>query len=315
MTSAVLGIGLLVVAVGAVVARYVPIPGHRTLYVVIASPYLMAAAPLALLLLLWGHRWVMAAVAVCISVALIVPQVPWYIAASPNPNAVSVRAMTINMLYGRADPQSIVGIATDQADVLMVQELTPDAAKGLSSGGIAKSFPYDALDPRPGTAGVGVYSRYPITAVNEIGGYALGLVTARIRVDGLTRDPTVASIHLTAPWPQPIDGWHRDLAALRSTLAGLAEESNGGAILVGGDFNSTIDMEPFRKLLTDGYEDSAQQAGAGRQRTYPANRRFPAFMGIDHILTRDCIAVSTETMELPGSDHRAVLATVMVPRD
>jgi hypothetical protein len=68
ITSAVVGVGLLLVAVGALVARYVPISGHRTLYVVITSPYLMAAAPLALLVFLWGHRWVMAVAAVCLSV-------------------------------------------------------------------------------------------------------------------------------------------------------------------------------------------------------------------------------------------------------
>ncbi len=308
------GVGCLVLAVGALVARYVPIPGHRTLYVVIASPYLMATAPLALLVFLCGHRWAMAAAAVCLSLALIVTQLPWYVATTPSANAVPVRVMTINMLYGRADPQSIIGIANDRADVVMVQEFTPGAAKGLSAAGIAKTFQYNALDPRPGAAGIGIYSRHPITAVNEIGGYALGLVTARIRIDGLTRDPMVASIHLIAPWPQPIDDWHADLAALRSTLASLAEKSHGGAaILIGGDFNSTIDMQPFRKLLTDGYEDSAQQAGAGRQRTYPANRRIPPFMGIDHILTRDCTAVSTQTVTVKGSDHRAVLATMLVP--
>jgi endonuclease/exonuclease/phosphatase (EEP) superfamily protein YafD len=72
-------------------------------------------------------------------------------------------------------------------------------------------------------------------------------------------------------------------------------------------------MEPFRNLLTNGYDDSARQAGAGRELTYPANERIPSFMGIDHILTRDCTAVSTQTATVKGSDHRALLATVMVP--
>ena len=49
MASAVAGVELLVMAAGALVARCVPIPDHGTLYVVIASPFLLAAAPLALL--------------------------------------------------------------------------------------------------------------------------------------------------------------------------------------------------------------------------------------------------------------------------
>jgi endonuclease/exonuclease/phosphatase (EEP) superfamily protein YafD len=312
--NVVVGVGLLAVAAGALVARYVPIPGHLTLYAVIASPYLMAAAPIALLVLLWGHRWVLAAAALCLSVALIVTQLPWYVVANPSPGAVRIRVMTINMLYGRADPQSIVGTAEVQADVVLVQELTPEAASGLTSAGIEKTFPYQALDARPGAKGVGVYSRYPMPAVDKISGYSMAMVSARLRIDQLTRDPTVVSLHLAAPWPHPIDGWHEDLEKLPTTLADLAARSEGGAILVGGDFNSTIDMVPFRKLLTNGYDDSSKQAGAGRQRTYPADIRIPPFMGIDHILTRDCTAVATSTVQVKASDHRALLTTVMVPK-
>ena len=73
-------------------------------------------------------------------------------------------------------------------------------------------------------------------------------------------------------------------------------------------------MRPFRKLLTNGYRDAAEQAGAGRTFTYPSNRRFPPIIGIDHVLTRNCTAVSMRTVEIAGTDHRALLTTVMVPR-
>ncbi|MCW2691084.1 MAG: hypothetical protein JWR37_5974 [Mycobacterium sp.] len=302
-------------ATGAFAARYVPIPDHRTLFVVIASPYLMLAAPVAILVLLWGRRWLVAAAAALLSVALIVPQVPWYVAASPEPGGVLLRTMTINMLFGRADPSSLARVAAEQADVVMVQELTPEAAKGLAAAGIEKTFPHKALDARAGAAGVGVYSRHPITDVDSIGGYALAMVSTRIRIDGVAGDTSVVSVHLAAPWPEPIDGWHRDVARLPGTLSDLAAKSAGAPIVVGGDFNSTIDMRPFRELVTDGYRDAAEQAGAGRELTYPANRRIPPFMGIDHVLTRDCTAVSSHTVDIPRTDHRAGLAAVMLPRD
>jgi endonuclease/exonuclease/phosphatase (EEP) superfamily protein YafD len=273
----------------------------------------MVAAPLALLVLLWGRRWVIAGAAAFLTVAMIASQLSWYIPTTPSAGAIPIRAMTINMRFGRADPQSIVAIANGRADILMVQEFTPDAARGLSAAGIERTFPYTALKARPGAAGTGLYSRYPITAVDDIGAVSLPLVSARLRVGGVSRDPTVVSLHLNAPWPQPIEGWHGDLAKLPATLADLAAKAGSGAILVGGDFNSTIDMKPFRKLLTNGYDDSARQAGAGREVTYPANERIPSFMGIDHFLTRDCIAVSTQTAVVQGSDHRALLATVMIP--
>jgi endonuclease/exonuclease/phosphatase (EEP) superfamily protein YafD len=313
VTSAALGIVLLVVATAALVARYVPIPGHRTLYVVIASPYLIAAAPLALLVFAWGHRWIMAVLAACLTVALVAPQLPWYVADRPSPDAVAVRVMTINMLFGSADRPSIVSVADEQADVLMVQEFTPEAAKGLSAAGIEKAFPYQALEARPGGKGVGLYSRHPISSIQHIDDYPLGMVIARVHVDGVAHDPTVVSLHLAAPWPQPLQNWQSDIDRLPGTLADLAAKAGGGAVIVGGDFNSTIDMQPFRDLLTNGYDDSARQSGAGRELTYPANETIPSFMGIDHILTRNCTAVSTRTVEVPKTDHRALLATVMVP--
>ena len=300
-------------AAGALLARYVTIPGHRTLYVVIASPYLMAAAPLALLVLLWGHRWILAGTAAVLSVVLLGSQLSWYVPSTPSAGSVPLRAMTLNMLYGKADPQSVVDLANQRADILLVQEFTPKAAKGLAAAGIDTTFPYQALDPRPESAGAGIYSRHPITAVDHIEGYALAMISAQVHIDGIPRAPTVVSVHLDAPWPRPIDGWHQDLAKFPATLADLAAKSDGGAILIGGDFNSTVDMQPFRQLLTNGYDDSARQAGAGRELTFPANQDIPSFMGIDHFLTRDCTAVSTETATVKGSDHRALLATVMLP--
>jgi endonuclease/exonuclease/phosphatase (EEP) superfamily protein YafD len=37
-------------------------------------------------------------------------------------------------------------------------------------------------------------------------------------------------------------------------------------------------------------------------------------MGIDHVLTNRCTATSAETVALPGSDHRGLVAAVDVPR-
>lgn len=310
----VVGAGLLVVATGALVTRFVPINNHLSLYAVVASPYLMVAAPIAMVVLLLGHRWLLAVLALGLSIALAALQVPWYVASTPSPDAVRIRVMSINMLYGRADAQSIVEIARAQADVVLVQEFPPDAAQRLTAAGLEQTFPYQALDTLGGAQGAGIYSRYPISSTAKIEGYALAMISARLRVDGLTRDPTVVSVHLAAPWPQSVDAWRNDLAKLPTTLADLADRAKGGAVLVGGDFNSTIDMQPFRNLLTNGYADSADQAGAGRLRSYPSNERIPPFMGIDHLLVRDATATTTSTTTVKDSDHRTLLATVMAPR-
>ena len=314
VTSVVVGVGLLVVAAGALVARYVEIPGHRTLYVVIASPFLAIAAPFAVGVLLWGRRRVLAAIAGVLTAVLIAVQVPWYVSAAPAPRAVAVRTMTVNMLYGHADASTISRVAAESADIVFVQELTPEAAKRLKAVGIDRTFPYQAIDARPMAAGGAVYSRYPMTDHRNVNGFQLALVTAQLQVDGVQSPVHVAAVHLAGPWPKPIEGWHADYAVIPSWLTDLATQAGQAPIILGGDFNSTIDMESFRQLLTNGYRDSAEQAGAGRQFTYPSNKRYPPLIGIDHILTRNATAVTTSTVEVPKTDHRALLATIMVPR-
>lgn len=95
----------------------------------------------------------------------------------------------------------------------------------------------------------------------------------------------------------------------------LAETAGQGAVIVAGDFNSTPDMRQFRDLLTNGYRDAVEQTGAGFAPTFPSNKWFPPVLVIDHVLTRNAAASSIQTVDIPGSDHRALLATVHVPLD
>ena len=161
-----------------------------------------------------------------------------------------------------------------------------------------------------------MYSRFPMPHSALIDDLQRVTVSTRLRIKGVATDPTVVSVHLASPWPHPVDGWRRDLAEFPSVQDALTSESDDGSVLIGGDFNATIDMRPFRALLTGGYRDASEQAGTGRQFTFPSDRRVvPPFMGLDHVLTRNATAVSTETVTVPGTDHRALLATVQLPRN
>lgn len=308
-----MGAALVLGATAALVVSFAPIPTHGVLYVVIAVPYLMLGAPVAVVLGVWARRRLLVVVAALLTAVLMALQVPWFLSATPNLSSVTVRTMTVNMLYGRAEPNAIARAAAQDADVVMVQELTPEAARGLSDAGIEKTFPYQALDARPVSAGVGIYSRYPIKDSTRIGGYALAMVSAQVRIPRVSHDVSLLTVHLDAPWPRPIIGWQKDIKKFPGTLENVAAEAADGTVIVGGDFNSTFDMLPFRALLTNGYEDAARQAGSGRNFTFPGNKPYPPVLGIDHVLTRNATAVSTKTVELPDTDHRALLVTVMVP--
>jgi endonuclease/exonuclease/phosphatase (EEP) superfamily protein YafD len=58
-------------------------------------------------------------------------------------------------------------------------------------------------------------------------------------------------------------------------------------------------------------------ADAARQRhwpgfTWPADRRYPPLMRLDHVLGSQagCVVHQARTMRIPGTDHRGVLAVL-----
>ncbi|MFD3812271.1 hypothetical protein [Rhodococcus sp. NPDC058639] len=62
------------------------------------------------------------------------------------------------------------------------------------------------------------------------------------------------------------------------------------------------------------FDDAAEQVGAGHLRTYPTGKRIPPVVGIDHILVAGGSATEVETVSVPGSDHRAVVAQLRLDR-
>ncbi|MCH9710585.1 MAG: endonuclease/exonuclease/phosphatase family protein [Actinomycetia bacterium] len=311
-----LGVLALAAAVVALGARYVPISGHSTLILAAVAPYLALAAPLAVLLLGLRRRWLLALVALAVTTALVGVYLPRYQGVAVSESAaVDVRVLTANLGVGQADPLAVVALARDSADIVTVQEVTQDAADGMSAAGMDAAFPYRVVVPAPLVSGIGIWSRHPIVQSGRIDGYSLPMLGARIRVPGVAVDTTVLSVHLAAPWPQPIGPWSRDIALLPDTLRQVGAAAGAGAVIVAGDFNATADMAPFRRLLDEGFGDAGADAGAGLARTYPDRGNRPPLLGIDHILVRNCSAVTAGTVTVPGADHRGLLATLRVPVD
>jgi endonuclease/exonuclease/phosphatase (EEP) superfamily protein YafD len=302
---------LFVAATAALVARYTPTRNRALLAVAALAPYLMLGAPLAAVSFGLARHWVLAAVAAALTVATVAVQMPWHVRTKAPPG-VGVRVVSANLRYGRADAPALARLVDQNADILAVQELTPEKADLLSASGLDAVLPYRALRARGGPAGVGLWSRYPIEKSDTDEQFWLGLLIADVRVPGVDTPVTVVVTHLSAPWPEPIEGWRTDLDRLATKLQKIAAGA-GGPVLVAGDLNATPDIREFRRLLRDGYRDAAEQAGAGLTRTHPADIFLPPVFAVDHVLTRGCIATSIRTLILPGSDHRALAADIVTP--
>jgi endonuclease/exonuclease/phosphatase (EEP) superfamily protein YafD len=253
----------------------------------------------------------LAAVAAAVTIAAVAVQLPCYVRSAAAPG-VGVRVMTANLRYGRADADAVVDLARKHADILAVQELTPEKAEMISAAGLDDAFPFQALRACDGPAGVGIWSRHPISSSDTDDDFWLGLVAAKVRIPGVMAEATVVVTHLSAPWPDPIAGWRADLRRMADKLPQLSATADG-AVIVAGDFNATRDLREFRGLLRDGYRDAAEQAGAGLTRTHPADIWLPPVFAVDHILTSRCAATAARTLAVKDSDHRALMADLRLP--
>jgi endonuclease/exonuclease/phosphatase family metal-dependent hydrolase len=93
----------------------------------------------------------------------------------------------------------------------------------------------------------------------------------------------------------------------------LAERGPSRLLLV-GDFNATWGSKGFRSILSSGMTDGAAARGDAFAMTWTeATHPLPPLVRIDHVLTGPGVAVTRIGTDAgPGSDHRALVATVAI---
>lgn len=286
----------------------------------VGSPYVLLIAMGGLAVSALCRRMVLSVVSIVVLTTSLAVQVPWYYFGSwvDVGSHAGIRILSSNLQKGHAYAPPFVGLAKDKADVIAVAELTPDEVQRFSRAGIEEAFPFFVLKPASGAGGTGIWSRFPLTPVELEKKHRphTNVIAARLQVPNARFDPLVASVHITSPVTAEsgsLARWRSGIAGTKAFMDNLAEEAGEAAVVVAGDFNSTPDMRQFRDLLTNGYRDAVEQTGAGFAPTFPSNKWFPPVLVIDHVLTRNAAASSIRTVSIPGSDHRALLATIKVP--
>jgi endonuclease/exonuclease/phosphatase (EEP) superfamily protein YafD len=306
-------VGCALAAVG-LIAHFRAPGTTATLFVSAVSPYLGAGALVAMALfgVARGRTgWIGLTVATALIVAYVVVQRPLFTQTALPATGRDVTVMTANLKLGEANPAAIVAaVRRHRVDVLMLEEVTPDERLALHKAGLDKALPFAMADPRLGAAGTGLWSRYQINDAELHLGFEFSLITAEITFANQHSPTQVVALHMNGPYPHA-GGWERDMARLPNVLQALPADA---PTIVGGDFNATPDVGQFRRLLTGGYADGVAQAGAGILPTYPADRFFPPVLAIDHVLTRNAVAHVARSVEISGSDHRALVVVVRLGR-
>jgi endonuclease/exonuclease/phosphatase (EEP) superfamily protein YafD len=281
------------------------------------TPYVGLISPLPLLLALVLRRWVVAGLALLVVLAFAHALLPRAL-AGPQPtvrDGVTVRVMAANLFVGQGDARTVVDLVRrHRVDLLALEELPPEELARLDRAGLRRILPYRRYEVAGGGAtSSGLFSRRPITTLEaENSLHRQGEPRGLIR----TAAPPALPIDLQVIHPVPPINpewrgiWHH-------MLGELTRPSGGDRIrLLAGDFNATLDHHELRRLLGDGgYVDAADAVGAGYDTTWPAGRDFPPEITIDHVLVDPRVRVQDVSIHIvPRSDHRAVIATLVLPR-
>lgn len=283
---------------------------------VAVSPYLMIGSAAAAIAFIFARNWVAAALASATVLATIAVYVPSFVPDTHTPprDGVTIRVMTANLAFGNGDASKLVQTAGAHADILAVQELTQPQLYRMQTAGVDEKFAHHAIYPGVRSAGIGLWSRFPLENPWLLASYTLPFLTAQVRVPGIETPVSILVVHVANPMSFTYDAWRSDLSRLASDMLEMSKRSDGGCAVVLGDFNSTIDMRPYRDLVSHGYRDAAEQAGGGLLRTFPGHLPMPAFFGIDHVLVRGCRATDIRTVRVAGSDHHGLIASISIPR-
>jgi endonuclease/exonuclease/phosphatase (EEP) superfamily protein YafD len=286
--------------------------GYPLVPLVAFTPFVAAGAAAIVLVALVLRQRAAALLGAVATLALVAAVAPRALGGPTTPEGAAgprLRVLTANMQFGRGSAEALVALARRSgADVLSVQELTPELAARLDAAGLAGLMPARVLEAQPGGGGIGLYSRVPLDPHAVIRRATNPSPVGSPQLAGAPPVDVVA-VHPVPPVRTRVARWRADLRALPPATP------HGRVRILAGDFNATLDHAELRRLLDTGYEDAAAQVGAGLRGTWPRGRRFPPPVTIDHVLADErCGIRAVSVHTIPGTDHRAVLAELTLPR-
>ncbi len=276
-----------------------------------AGPFVVLGLLLLLLATLLLRRWwMLVPVGLAVAVAAVVAVPAFLSDASPGADR-DITVMAANLRLGQADAGQLMAAVRDRGvDVLVLTEVTPAEVALLDAEGADSYFTAREGEAEVDLAtGTLVWSRYPLSPVDagddvSLEGTANRQPEVAVSVSG--GRVRLKAVHATSPLAETMEQWRASLAALQ----GWRERQPAGeAFLMAGDFNSSAGHPAFR-ALADGTVDAQRAAGQGWVRTWPfVGQRLPAYVQLDHLLSRGLTLVEAGQVALHGTDHAAVWAS------
>jgi endonuclease/exonuclease/phosphatase (EEP) superfamily protein YafD len=273
------------------------------------TPYAAAIGLLLTLVTVGVGRRLLAVVLLVATLALGALMTPRILSEEqPQARGDHLRIMAANLRLGHGDARTIVDLVRrQQVDVLALPELTPAAESALDSAGLADALPYRVFDARPGGDGSGIAANVPLRQIVLVEESILSQPSVVLDRPG-KEDLELTAVHIQPPLAaEDVDTWRRELNQLpRPTPRDRVR-------ILAGDFNASLDHSAFRNVVDHGYADAGEETGEGMTPTW-ADWPLGPPLTIDHILADDRCAISSYAVfDVPGSDHNAVMAEIVLP--
>ncbi len=225
--------------------------------------------------------------------------------------AIRVATANISMFNSNA-ALAVVELTRSQPDLILLQELTPEAWGTIEQLTELEEYPYRRANPQGNPDGTAIVSQLPFSAEGTL---RLGVTPVTwVDITIGAQSVKVINVHMAAPVSQKlIDRGETQYAE----LVAVVEDSSIPLIIV-GDLNSTVQNRRLQGLMNQGLADAHQHAGRGFGATWgqPRLSLFPAMLRIDHVLmTEEIEAVHSWTEPLSGSDHRMLIVDLVATID
>lgn len=277
-------------------------------------PWLLLPLAVGMLLAALTYRWWLGSFLAVPALAIVLTYAPlfwpvWQLRGTPEeiPGEPVLKVMSYNVWSRNGKTAETIGlIAQEDPDLLLLQEIPVErfaALRQLLADGRPGEVLYASYEQH---LLQGVLSRFPIVPLKAM--RKLGQAQ-KVAVDTPVGRVTVFNVH-----PLRSGGWQR---RDRQIVALVEQEilETRGAVILGGDFNTTDQTQLYRRLSRH-LRNAHWEAGFGFGFTYPSAEirllglGLPPLVRIDHIFYNDhfrALAAGT-SRNSGGSDHYPVTA-------
>lgn len=238
-----------------------------------------------------------------------------------DPGALQVPVSTWNLELGQADPDAVVAaIRSMPAGIVALEELTHRHSDRISADpSIRARFPYQVLEPRGGSDGLGLLSSWPIADGWSVS-FDPPIMSALVDPPGASQLAVVVGhpyrgVLVPGRFGLPTYVTHDRDAAI-TTLRGVVDPilAAGTPLVLLGDFN-TVDREPAWADLSAGLIDAQASVGLGPGLTWrPEAIQWLPFglLRIDAVFSANGLVPLDSAPDCTprGSDHCILHATL-----